>query len=403
MPDELLNSLFLKQNPQGAKPWLSGSGKVRLMLLKHYTGLSDEMLVERLNTDFAYQLFCQLALEPGEFIRDRSLVTRVRKELSTKSWGEWQLIFQRYWKGEIDSQELKTLLMDATCYESYIRYPTDVKLLWECNEWIHERLVKLCQVLSIKRPRNKFLEQQRKYLAYAHRKKKTYALSQQRRRSLLYLLKKMLTQLQDIFNKYAINAMGSAFYERLKVVKTIVQQQTHLFHQPASSLPDRIVSLYKPYIRPIVRGKEVKTVEFGAKVHLTCSAGLAWIEHLDYKPFNECKRLKKSVLKHEKVFAKVALLGADNIYPTNENRKYITKKGIQTNFLKKGGKASEQEKQAQTLIHNARASQMEGVFGNQKNHYLLGKIKARSQPTEDIWILFGVLTANAVKLANKAA
>jgi len=42
---------------------------------------------------------------------------------------------------------------------------------------------------------------------------------------------------------------------------------------------------------------------------------------------------------------------------------------------------------------------MEGVFGNQKNHYLLGKIKARTKPTEITWILFGVLTANAVKVA----
>ena len=31
------------------------------------------------------------------------------------------------------------------------------------------------------------------------------------------------------------------------------------------SIPDRIVSVSKPYVRPIVRGKEVKSVEFGAK------------------------------------------------------------------------------------------------------------------------------------------
>ena len=31
------------------------------------------------------------------------------------------------------------------------------------------------------------------------------------------------------------------------------------------SIPDRIVSVSKPYIRPIVRGKETKSVEFGAK------------------------------------------------------------------------------------------------------------------------------------------
>jgi hypothetical protein len=46
---------------------------------------------------------------------------------------------------------------------------------------------------------------------------------------------------------------------------------------------------------------------------------------------------------------------------------------------------------------------MEGVFGNQKNHYLLTKVKARSESAEEIWIFFGILTANAVKLAKQAA
>ena len=44
---------------------------------------------------------------------------------------------------------------------------------------------------------------------------------------------------------------------------------------------------------------------------------------------------------------------------------------------------------------------MEGSFGNEKNHYLLRKIKARSKETEMIWLFFGVFTANAVKMAKK--
>ena len=31
--------------------------------------------------------------------------------------------------------------MDATAYESNLRYPTDVKLLWECCEWMHKKLL----------------------------------------------------------------------------------------------------------------------------------------------------------------------------------------------------------------------------------------------------------------------
>lgn len=84
------------------------------MLLKHYSGLSDEKVVERLNTYWAYQAFCHLTLLPGELIKDRSLVTLVRKEVSALGWSCLQNIFQSHWKPLLSPQECKTLLMDAT-------------------------------------------------------------------------------------------------------------------------------------------------------------------------------------------------------------------------------------------------------------------------------------------------
>lgn len=37
------------------------------------------------------------------------------------------------------------------------------------------------------------------------------------------------------------------------------QQQTHLNH-PGKRIEDRIVSIHKPYVRTIIRGKEAKAV-----------------------------------------------------------------------------------------------------------------------------------------------
>lgn len=47
-------------------------------------------------------------------------------------------------------------MTDATCYESHLRYPTDMKLLWESMEWLHRQIVKQCVELHIRRSRNKF-------------------------------------------------------------------------------------------------------------------------------------------------------------------------------------------------------------------------------------------------------
>ena len=47
------------------------------------------------------------------------------------------------------------------------------------------------------------------------------------------------------------------------------------------------MSIDKPYISPIIRGKEIKRVEFGAKVHKLQIDGIPFIEHLSFDAFHE--------------------------------------------------------------------------------------------------------------------
>ncbi len=55
----------------------------------------------------------------------------------------------------------------------------------------------------------------------------------------------------------------------------------------------RIVSIDRPYICPIVRGKENKRVEFGTKVNNIQIDGISFIEHLSFEAFNEGIRMKQ--------------------------------------------------------------------------------------------------------------
>src|SRR5690554_4116868 len=51
----------------------------------------------------------------------------------------------------------RILLIDATCYESYIRFPTYLKLPWESGHLVFEKqLYRLCRVFKIKRTRSKY-------------------------------------------------------------------------------------------------------------------------------------------------------------------------------------------------------------------------------------------------------
>jgi transposase, IS5 family len=291
----------------------------------------------------------------------------------------------------------------SECYEVYIRFPTDVKILWECCEWLWDKQIpKFCKAYKLKEPRSKFKEQKKKHLIYSKLRKKTYRKTQARKRASLQLLLKGIHEFQAILNQTKAVGLSSKDASVFKTIKQVYQQQNHYFKHPKSKIKHRIVSLHKPYLRPIVRGKENKPVEFGMKVHKVQVGGINLIEHSSYEAFNECKRLKASVLKHKNDFEECTHLSADKIYATNENRRFCTQHGIQTNFVRKGaGKDDKPTKKIKEILNKQRSTSLEGSFGTEKEHYLLHKIKAQNPTTERVWLFFGIHTANAVKIARR--
>ena len=101
----------------------------------------------------------------------------------------------------------------------------------------------------------------------------------------------------------------------------------------------------------------------------------------------------------------VRILGADGIYANNENRKYVSRRTIKTDFKRKGkpSKHKHHFTQLAKMITKERASSLEGSFGTDKEHFLLNRIKARTKQTEVLWILFGIHTSNALKIGRRMA
>ena len=402
--DDLVACLPAERSGRGAPCWFGGKGMFALMFLKAYLNVSDRQLLERYNTDWSLQYFCGKVLAENQQIKDMTIMTRIRAYIEKHcEWEEIQDVLISHWKHDVNNSHV--LLMDASCYESYIRYPTDVKLLWECCEWVFEKqLFRLCGLFDARRPRSKFREQSIKQMAYSRKRKNTFKATLKRRKSLVYLLEKGIGQLQDILNRHQGEGMDLKDFARLTVVKKVLEQQRFLLANPPAALKDRIVSLYKPYLRPIVRGKENKPVEFGAKAHILQVDGVAFIDKLEFKAFNESTRLRLSVAKHKRFFGPARQLGADRIYATNSNRKFCTANKIFTCFPKKGPKKqSKPEKILSSEISRQRATVMEGVFGAHKEFYGLKKIRVKGEKREKLMILFGTMAANAVKIAKRRA
>ena len=58
-----------------------------------------------------------------------------------------------------------------------------------------------------------------------------------------------------------------------------------MFGQNVRRCADRIISIYQPHLRPIVRGKAKAKVEFGAKVGASIVNGYTYVDHVSWDAY----------------------------------------------------------------------------------------------------------------------
>ena len=262
-------------------------------------------------------------------------------------------------------------MMDATCYESHLRFPTDIKLMWECCDWLHGLTASVCKSLGERQPRNKFRAVSEARLAHSKQRKPKRSANRKMKRRVLHLLGKLIRQWDEIRKQFSPMIPLTAEQEkRLMAIAEVDRQQKALFE--GKTVRHRLVSIDRPYLRPIIRGKENKRVEFGAKVNNIQIDGISFIEHCSFEAFSEGVRLKQCVeYQQELTGVKVREIGADSIYANNANRTFCTEEGITTSFPRKGARPKVDESQ----------------------------LKRRS---EVLQIFFGIHMANAATLAARS-
>ncbi len=109
---------------------------------------------------------------------------------------------------------------------------------------------------------------------------------------------------------------------QLCVIKELVAQQQQMHNTKTRRCDDRIVSISQPHVRPIIRGKQNKAVEFGAKLSVSLNgSGIACVDELRWNSFHEGKDLITQVESYRQRYGyypeKVL---ADPLYGTRENR-----------------------------------------------------------------------------------
>ena len=220
----LAQTLGLKDHVKGRDFYFPASGKLALMFLKSYTELSDSQLIDNLNSNIHYQLFCGVRINPLKPLTNFKIVSAIRCEIaSLLKIDESQSVLASYWKPYMDNTQV--LMSDATCYESYIRYPTDIKLLWESITWLHSHMCAIYKSLGLNKPRSKYDKQSKRYLIYSRKRKREQTQTRVLKRSLLHLLNKLIGLTDDVLKQYAKSIrLNPRFCKRYAVIRQIAER-----------------------------------------------------------------------------------------------------------------------------------------------------------------------------------
>lgn len=296
-----------------------------------------------------------------------------------------------------------TLILDATCIPADIKYPTDLGLLNEAREKLEEIIDTLYCVggKQEKKPRTYRQTARKAYLSVAkQRSPRKIQLRQGIKRQLQYC-KRNLRHVDQLLTDVPaeMDALSQRQIGLLKTIRMLIEQQDKMYKAQNHRVEDRIVSLYQPHVRPIVRGKVSAAVEFGAKVAISVENGISRIEKLSWNAFNEAGTLIESVERYKERhgYYPEAVL-ADQIYRNRDNLAFCKANNIRLSGPRLGRPAAnaqllKTEKALERLDARMRNA-VEGKFGEGKRKYRLNRIFAKLKETAESMIAMHILVMN---------
>ena len=301
-------ALFTNRKGNVAKPLRLALGAC---IIQAEYGYSDEETALQIQENPYLQYFCGYSGYDDEKPPfDSSLMVYFRKRLTPEILGEINEMIVRdakerqaneaKSKDEDDSDDPPgtggnsgTMIVDATCTPSNIRYPQDVSLLNEARENAEKLLDVLHSPTDGKKPRTYRKCARKEYLKYVRSRKHTAKMTRKAIGKQLNYLKRDLAAIDEKLNQG--KSLNIHQTERLETIRKIYEQQKFMYDNHTHSVENRIVSVSQPFVRPIVRGKVGNPVEFGMKFDISVSDGWTRLEYHSFDAYNEATKLQEMI------------------------------------------------------------------------------------------------------------
>ena len=383
---------------------------IAALIIKHKLVLSDEGVIESLQENIYQHYFAGFkSFQLGKAF-DSSLFVTLRKRMGKEEFDQMNIaIIQKVEpKSSLkikkknddeptlppqDQPKNGKLKIDASVCDQMIDYPTDLKLLNKSREE-SERLIDLLFEQSERKikPRTYRREARKFFLTIIQKKQKKKSVIRKAIGKQLRYLKRNINHINTLLDEIGVTLfpLDQRKQKMFWVIQEVYRQQNEMYEEKKHRISDRIVSIYQPFVRPILRGKDKHKVEFGAKINVSIRDGFARIDSLDWNNFNESTDLINQVENYKKCYGyypEVVL--ADTIYGTRVNRKYLKEMGIRYCGKALGRPKREKESAYQKrkrVKELGERNHIEGKFGQAKNKYGLTKNRARRQDTSESWV-----------------
>ena len=405
--------LFTNRKGNVAKPLRLALGAC---IIQAEYGYSDEETALQIQENPYLQYFCGYPGYDDEHLPfDPSLMVYFRKRLTPEVLGEINEMIlrdaEKRQKREDDQNSNDddstppagggnngTLIVDATCAPSNIRFPQDVSLLDEARENAEQIIDTLQEQSKEKKPRtyrNRAHKDSHKYMrSRKHTEKKT----REAIRKQLQYIRRDLSSIDSMLQTGLL--LPTKWQTRLETIRKIYEQQKYMYDNHTHSVPDRIVSVSQPFIRPIIRGKAGKPVEFGAKLDISVSDGWTRLECWSFNAYNEATKLIETIERfrvREGHYPERVL--ADKIYRNRENLSYCKQHGIRLSGPALGRpKKDEQRDRKQTYLDQNDRIEVERQFSLAKRKCNLGKVKTKLEETIGFTLAMSIVVLNLRKI-----
>ena len=403
--EEKYAKLFPSKTGMPAKPLRTALGA---LLLQKHLKCSDEELVQELTENPYFQYFIGLPgfEEKAPFVP--SLLVEFRKRLNEDILSEINELVIEYNKPDEpkddhdnDDGNKGTMILDATCAPQNISFPQDVNLLNEGRKNLEKIIDEFCSMYQLAKPRMYRRKAKKDYLNYAKSRKHTLNKTRKAIKAQLQYIKRDLRYVTELIGHGAEPDRKQT--ERIDTIKNVYEQQLYMYENNTHSVPDRIVSISQPFIRPIVRGKAAAPTEFGAKLDLSIDDnGMARIEKISFDAYNESEVLIPALERYkERTGHYPERMLADKIYRNRKNLDYCKLHGIRLMGPPLGRPKKDAEIDKKTeFIDNADRVEVERAFSLAKRCYGMGKIVTKLENTTKSSIALSILEMNIEQIAS---